>query len=49
MQYEFYMEVLKFLSPIEEIIDIYILFKEYEEFCNEIYTFALEMERIISI
>ena len=34
---------------MKEIIDIYILFKEYEEFGNEAYCFAEEMESLINI
>ena len=49
MQYRFNITILKILFPIKEIIDIYILFKEYEEFCNELYNFAVEMEKIISV
>ena len=34
---------------MKEIVDIYILFKEYEEFCNELYNFAVKMESLITI
>ena len=37
------------MYPLKEIIEIYIVFKEYEEFFNEIFNFASDMELIISL
>lgn len=37
------------MFPIKEVVDIYIVFREYEEFFTELFSFAEEMQNVLPL